>query len=60
MDHHRHLLLTLYEPESRHQRVIGGNDGDSGDDDPGDDAGGAGPPNEEVTGQVGEEVREAV
>ena len=36
MDHHRHLLLTLYEPESRRQRVIGGNDGDSGDDDPGD------------------------
>ena len=47
MDHHRHLLLTLYEPESRHQRVIGGNDGDFGnvdfgdgvlgDDDSGDD-----------------------
>ena len=54
MDHHRHLRLTLYEPESRHQRVIGGNDGDfgnidfgdgdlgdndSGDDDSGDDSG---------------------
>ena len=36
MDHHRHLLLTLYEPESRRQRVIGGNNNDSGDNDSGD------------------------
>jgi len=38
----------------------GWEDEECDDDDPGDDAGGAGPPNEEVTGQVGEEVREAV
>ena len=28
------------------------------EEDPGEDAGGAAPPNEEVTGQVGEEARE--